>query len=163
MHFGRNPFTCSCEAGGKAIMTFKLALLLVVFRVIAPGRHGSERVNVHRNHKPYLEQEERGRGRGSIYQSLHYHHQNDSCIKMGSDESHFNVSLNVRDKVTRQCPQTTTYLKRKQNRSGIKPRPFCLPALPLGQTGSLEFAGELNTEAKYSTRGTRAVGGGGGK
>ena len=37
------------------------------------------------------------------------HHQNDSCIKMGSDESHFNVSLIVRDKVTRQCPQTTTF------------------------------------------------------
>ena len=29
--------------------------------------------------------------------SLHCHHQNDSCIKMGSDESHFNVSLIVRD------------------------------------------------------------------
>ena len=27
-----------------------------------------------------------------IYLLLHYHHQNDSCIKMGSDESHFNVS-----------------------------------------------------------------------
>ena len=40
--------------------------------------------------------------------SLHCHHQNDSCIKMGSDESHFNVSLIVRNKVTRQCPQTTT-------------------------------------------------------
>ena len=25
--------------------------------------------------------------------SLHCHHQNDSCIKMGSDESHFNVSV----------------------------------------------------------------------
>ena len=32
-----------------------------------------------------------------------------SCIKMGSDESHFKVSLTVRDKVTRQCPQTTTF------------------------------------------------------
>ena len=42
------------------------------------------------------------------YQSLHCHHQNDSCIKMGSEESHFNVSLIVTDKVTRQCPQTTT-------------------------------------------------------
>ena len=49
-----------------------------------------------------------GRGRGRLlYLSLHCHHQNDSCIKMGSDESHFNVSLIVRDKVTRQCPQTT--------------------------------------------------------
>ena len=44
-----------------------------------------------------------------IYLSLHCHHQNDFCIKMGSDESHFNVSLIVRDKVTRPCPQTTTF------------------------------------------------------
>ena len=28
-----------------------------------------------------------------IYLSLHCHHQNDLCIKMGSDESHFNVSV----------------------------------------------------------------------
>ena len=35
--------------------------------------------------------------------------QNDSCIEMGSDESHFNVSLIVRDKVTRQCPETITF------------------------------------------------------
>ena len=28
-----------------------------------------------------------------IYLSLHCHHQNDSCIKMGSDENHFNVSV----------------------------------------------------------------------
>jgi len=28
-----------------------------------------------------------------IYLSLHCHHQNGSCIKMGSDESHFNVSI----------------------------------------------------------------------
>ena len=44
-----------------------------------------------------------------IYLSLHCHHQNDSCIKMGSDDSHFNVSLILRDKVTRQCPQTKTF------------------------------------------------------
>ena len=51
-----------------------------------------------------------------IYISLHCHHQNDSCITMGSDESHFNVSLTVRDKVTRQCPQTTPQLlKRKES------------------------------------------------
>ena len=47
--------------------------------------------------------------RETIYLSLHCHHQNDPCIKMGSDESHFNISLTVRDKVTRQCPQTTTF------------------------------------------------------
>ena len=28
-----------------------------------------------------------------IYLSLHCHHQYDSCIKVGSDESHFNVSV----------------------------------------------------------------------
>ena len=27
-----------------------------------------------------------------IYLSLHYHHQNDFCIMVSSDESHFNVS-----------------------------------------------------------------------
>ena len=32
-------------------------------------------------------------GKEIIYISLHCHHQNDSCIKMGSDESHFNVSV----------------------------------------------------------------------
>ena len=29
-----------------------------------------------------------------IYLSLHCHHQNDSCIKMGSDESHFKCIIN---------------------------------------------------------------------
>ena len=48
-----------------------------------------------------------------LYLSLHCHHQNDSCIQMGSDVSHFNVSLTVRNKVTRQCPQTTTFINGK--------------------------------------------------
>ena len=34
-----------------------------------------------------------GGGGEIIYLSLHCHHQNDSCIKMGNDESHFNVSV----------------------------------------------------------------------
>ena len=33
-----------------------------------------------------------GEEREIIYLSLHCHHQNDSCIKMGGDERHFNVS-----------------------------------------------------------------------
>ena len=44
-----------------------------------------------------------------LYLSLHFHYQNDSSIKMGSNESHFNVSLIVRDIVTKQSPQTTTF------------------------------------------------------
>ena len=63
-----------------------------------------------------------------IYLSLHCHHQNDSCIKMGSDESHSNVPLIVRDKVTRQFPHTTTLLETKERQSGIEPMPLCLPA-----------------------------------
>ena len=49
-----------------------------------------------------------------IHLSLHSHRQNDSCIKMGRDESHFNVSSIVRGKVTRQCPQTTTVFEEKE-------------------------------------------------
>ena len=59
-----------------------------------------------------------GRGRAReiifIYLSLHCHHQNDSCVKMGSDESRFNVSLIARDKVTRRCPQTTLFWKKRR-------------------------------------------------
>ena len=56
------------------------------------------------------------------YLSLHRHHQNDFCIKMGSDENHFNVSLIERDKVPRQCPQTTTFEEKgepKRNRTEV--------------------------------------------
>ena len=63
-----------------------------------------------------------------IYLSLHCLHQNDSCIKMGSDESHLMFQWEMMDKVTGQCPQTTTFLKRKESRSGIEPRSFRLPA-----------------------------------
>ena len=34
-------------------------------------------------------------GRLYIYIALHCHHQNDFCIKMGSGESHFNVSVGI--------------------------------------------------------------------
>ena len=39
-------------------------------------------------------------------------------VKMGSDDSHFNVSLIVRDKVSRQFPQTTTLEERGEPVSG---------------------------------------------
>ena len=37
------------------------------------------------------------------YLTLHCHHQNDSCIKMGGDESHFNGWLTVKDRVGGVC------------------------------------------------------------
>ena len=53
-------------------------------------------LNVHRNHKVMRDEEKgvwRWGKRNIIYLSLRCHHQNDSCIKLGSDESHFNVSV----------------------------------------------------------------------
>ena len=56
-------------------------------------------LNVHRTIRLIRDGEKGGRGtevRGEgeiIFLSLNCHHQNDSCIKMSSDESHFNVSV----------------------------------------------------------------------
>ena len=65
-----------------------------------------------------------------VYLSLRSHQQNDSFIKMGSDESHFNVSLIVRDKVTRRCPQTTNFEEKgepKQIRTKVPQLTSLLP------------------------------------
>ena len=67
------------------------------------------------------------RERESIYLSLHCHHRNDSCIKMGSDESHFNVSVGS-DGQSQDGVHRPHLLKRKDSRSGIEPRSFRLPA-----------------------------------
>ena len=98
-------------------------------------------LNVHRNHKAYEGRGEVGKWvvwrwgkREVIYISLHCHHQNDSSIKMGSDESHFNVPLIVRDKVRRQCSQTTTFEEKGQSkRNGtevLQPPAYRLTARP---------------------------------
>ena len=65
-----------------------------------------------------------------IYLSLHCHHQNDSYIKMGCDESHFNVSLIVRDKV-RDSVHRPHLLKEKDSRSRFEAKSLRLPALRL--------------------------------
>ena len=64
-----------------------------------------------------------------MYLSLHCPHQNDSCIKMGSDESHFNISSIVRDKVTRQRPQTTTFFEEKGEPKRIRTEVLPLTSL----------------------------------
>ena len=48
-----------------------------------------------------------GGGRGRVYTYRYTVTTRMTCIKMGSDESHFKVSLIVRDKVTRPSLQTT--------------------------------------------------------
>ena len=50
-----------------------------------------------------------GRGKGRVYTYRCTVTTVMICIKMDSNESHFNVSLIVRNKVTRPCLQTTTF------------------------------------------------------
>ena len=86
-------------------------------------------LNVHRKHKAYQRRGEAGGGGGGggggiemgeegdyIPIRICCHHQNVSCIKIGSDESHFSVAVIVRDKVTRQCPQTTTFEEKEEQK-----------------------------------------------
>ena len=65
-----------------------------------------------------------GGGRGRVYTYRYTVTTRMTCIEMGSDDSHFNVSLIVRDKVTRLCPQTTTFEEKgepKQCRTEVLP------------------------------------------
>ena len=54
--------------------------------------------------------------------------QNDSWIKMGSDESHFNVSEGSDGQSHKTMSTNHNLLKRKESGSGIEPRSFRLPA-----------------------------------
>ena len=80
-----------------------------------------------------------GGGRGRVYTYRYTITTRMICIKMGSDVSRFNVSLTVKDKVKRPCPQTTTFEEKgepKQIRTQVLNSAYQLNALPLGQTGS---------------------------
>ena len=77
-----------------------------------------------------------GGGRGRfIYLSPHCHHRNDSCIKIGSDESHFNVSLLVRKKKS-QKPQPFWRKRRAKAESSQGPSAYQPIILQLSQTSS---------------------------
>ena len=86
-----------------------------------------------------------GGGRGRLYVTLHCHHRNDSCMKMGSDESSFNVLLIARDKITKPRPQTTKWKRRAESDLNQGPSSYQRNVLPLGQTGSL-----INCEGQKS-------------
>ena len=73
------------------------------------------------------ESQEMGR-RGRLYLTLNSHHQNDSCIKTGSDKSRFNVSLIVMGSHKTMSTNHKQFLMRKESRSGIEPWSLCLPA-----------------------------------
>ena len=74
-----------------------------------------------------------------IYLSLHCHHQNNSRIKMGSDESHFNISIGS-DGQSHKTVSTNHNLfeeKGEPKRYGTEVLPLTnLTPLLLGQTGS---------------------------
>ena len=63
-----------------------------------------------------------------IYLSLHCHHQSDSCIKTGSDESRFNVSVGSDGQSHKTVSTNHNLFERKESRSGIEPMSFRLPA-----------------------------------
>ena len=110
-----------------------VVVLVVVhglFGLLRVGARGRKLVNMVLNVHRLVRDRMMGWGwkKESKCLSLHCHHRNDFFINMGSCDSHFNVSLIVSDKFTRLCPQTTTFLKRKESRSGIEPRSFSLPA-----------------------------------
>ena len=73
-----------------------------------------------------------------IYLSLRCHHQNDFCIKMGSDESHFNVSVGS-DGQSHKTVSTNHNLSKEKGELNRGPSTYQPNALPLGYTGSLFF------------------------
>ena len=93
-------------------------------------------LNVHRNHKAY-----KGRGEwvggwvGSMAWRLHSHHQNDFCIKVGSDESHFNVSKLRGGLKTVFTDHNVCRERKAEAVSNRGPSAYQPNALPLGQTG----------------------------
>ena len=78
-----------------------------------------------------------------IYLSLRCHHQNDSCIKMGSDESHFNVSVGSDGQSQKTVSTNHNIFEERgraeavSNRGPSAYQPNALP--PLGPTGSQDL------------------------
>ena len=63
-----------------------------------------------------------------IYLSLHCHHQNDSCIKMGRDESHFNVSVENDGQSHKTVSTNHNLFEEKGEPKRHRTRSFRLPA-----------------------------------
>ena len=88
-----------------------------------------------------------------IYLSLHCHHQNDFCIKMGSDESHFNVSIGSDGQNHKTVSTNHNRLgreRRAEAESSRGPSAYQPNALPLGQTGS-----PSDTHGVYTSRASK--------
>ena len=78
-----------------------------------------------------------GGGGDIIYLSLHCQHQIDFRIKMGSDESHFNVSVGSDGQSHKTVSANHNLFEEKGEAvSNRGPSAYQPNALPLGQTGS---------------------------
>ena len=83
----------------------------------------------------------RGGGEGDyISIATGCHNQNDSCIKMGSDENHFNRKWWTKSQDSVHKPQPFWRERRADAVSNRGPSAYQPNALPLGQTGSLNAA-----------------------
>ena len=85
------------------------------------------------------------RAREIIYLSLHCHHQNDFCIKIGSDESHFNVSVGSDGQSHRAVSTNHNLSEEKGEPKRYRTEVLPLTSLTLDQTGS-----QSNSEGNIS-------------
>ena len=112
-----------------------------VMRADWPDCHGYvENVKRYKRHRACWSPQGEG---DHIYLSLHCHHQNDFCIKMGSEERHFNVSVGSDGQSHRTVvhkPQPFWRERRAEAVSNRGPSAYQPNALPLGQTGSLSVS-----------------------
>ena len=61
-----------------------------------------------------LKSQEVGGERGSLYLTLHCHHQNDSAFRWAAASLLFAVSLTAEGKVIRPCPLSTTVMQERK-------------------------------------------------
>ena len=92
-------------------------------------------------------------GEREIYLSLHCHHHNDSCIKMGSDESHFNVSVGSDGQSHKTMSADHKLFEEKGESKRYLPRSFPLTSLtPNRLTFTASRGEELKALTQYGWR-----------
>ena len=94
----------------------------------------------------------RGDGEGAYIQQLHCHHLHDFRIEMGSDVSHFNVSLIVLGMHETVHKSQFYFLKRKMSRSwesNLRPSAYQPSALPRTPPSVLLYSLGSSVEAHF--------------
>ena len=125
-------------------------------------------LNVHRNHEAYKgrrgegDMESGGWEREIIYLSLYCHHQNDFCIKMGSDESQFNVSVGSNGQSHRTVSTNHNLFEEKGEPKQIRTEVpltsltsyrWAKPAFEPGQTHRVIYGGQDPTKRQLLQKG----------